>query len=58
MKTLLTVLLALLSVVATNGQGQFLFNTRDLAAGNNVLFSLYGGPATGTNLFHWHPTRA
>src|ERR1051326_3347904 len=33
------------------GQGRFLFNTFDLAAGNQVNFSVNGGPATGPDLF-------
>jgi len=36
---------------ATYGQGQFLFNTRNTAAGNNVNFTLNGAPATGSDLF-------
>jgi hypothetical protein len=37
--------------VAALGQGQFLFNTRNLSAGNNVPFFLRCEPASGTDLF-------
>ena len=36
--------------VAALGQGQFLFNTRDLSASNNVMFC-FNGPASGADLF-------
>ena len=33
------------------GQGQFLFNTHDPSAGNNIIFYFDGAPATGPDLF-------
>jgi hypothetical protein len=33
------------------GQGQFLFNTHDPSAGNNIIFYFNGAPATGPDLF-------
>jgi len=36
---------------AAYGQGQFLFNTHDVAFGNNVTFTLNGALATGSDLW-------
>jgi len=51
MKKLIISASALFIAVAAHGQGQFLFNTRDIAAGNNVTFNFNGAPATGSDLF-------
>lgn len=51
MKKLIIAAAAFMVAVAAYGQGQFLFNTRDIAAGNNVQFSLNGAPATGSDIF-------
>jgi hypothetical protein len=51
MKKLILTVAALMVAAAAYGQGQFLFNTRDIAAGNNVTFTLNGAPATGSDLF-------
>jgi hypothetical protein len=51
MKKLMISAAALMIAVAAHGQGQFLFNTRDIAAGNNVTFMFNGALATGTDLF-------
>jgi hypothetical protein len=51
MKKLILTVAALMVAAAAYGQGQFLFNTRDIAAGNNVTFTLNGQPATGNDLF-------
>jgi hypothetical protein len=51
MKKLILTVAALMVAAAAYGQGQFLFNTRDIAAGNNVTFTLGGQPATGNDLF-------
>jgi len=51
MKKLMISAAALMIAVAAHGQGQFLFNTRDITAGNNVTFTLGGTPATGADLF-------
>jgi len=42
---------ALMMAVAAYGQGTFLFNTHDTAAGNVVNFTLNGSPASGANIF-------
>jgi len=51
MKKLMISAAALMIAVAAHGQGSFLFNTRDIAAGNNVTFQFNGAPATGSDLF-------
>jgi uncharacterized protein (TIGR03382 family) len=51
MKKLILTVAALMVAAAAYGQGQFLFNTRDIAAGNNVTFTLGGAPATGSDIF-------
>jgi len=51
MKKLIITAAALMIAAAAYGQGQFLFNTRDISAGNNVTFTFNGAPATGADLF-------
>lgn len=51
MKKLILTAAALMVAAAAYGQGQFLFNTRDIAAGNNVTFTLNGTPASGSDIF-------
>lgn len=51
MKKLMISAAALMIAVAAHGQGSFLFNTRNIAGGNNVTFQLNGAPATGADLF-------
>jgi len=46
MKKLMITAAALMVAVAAYGQGSFFFNTHDVAAGNNVNFTLNGAPAT------------
>jgi hypothetical protein len=50
MKKLMITAAALMMAMSAYGQGSFLFNTRDIAAGNNITFSLGGAPATGADL--------
>jgi hypothetical protein len=51
MKKLIIMAVALMTAAAAYGQGQFLFNTRNLTAGNNVTFTYNGQPASGADLF-------
>jgi len=51
MKKLIITAAAFMMAVAAYGQGQFLFNTHDVAGGNNVTFTLNGAPATGNDIF-------
>ena len=53
MKKLMITAAALMIAVAAHGQGQFLFNTRNLNSTpqNNVTFKLNGAAATGADLF-------
>lgn len=51
MKKLILTAAALMVAVSTYAQGTFLFNTRDIAFGNNVTFLMPGGAlATGADL--------
>jgi len=51
MKKLIITAAALMTACAAYGQGQFIFNTRNTAIGNDVTFTLNGQPATGNDLF-------
>ncbi len=51
MKKLIIMAVALTTAAAAYGQGQFLFNTRNLTAGNNITFTYNGQPASGPDLF-------
>jgi hypothetical protein len=52
MKKLMITAAALMIAVATHAQGSFLFNSRDIAFGNNLTFVMPGGAlATGADLF-------
>jgi hypothetical protein len=51
MKKLMITAAAFMMAVAAYGQGSFLFNTRDIAAGNNVTFTFNGAAATGSDLW-------
>lgn len=52
MKKLMITATAMMMAVAAYGQGQFLFNTRDITAGNNVTFvSGANVPITGADFF-------
>lgn len=42
---------ALMIATAAYGQGQFIFNTHDLAQNNNVTFTVGGQPASGADLW-------
>ena len=51
MKKLLVSVALLLTALSGLGQGTFVFNTRDIAAGNNVTFWNWNSPASGSDLF-------
>jgi PEP-CTERM motif len=52
MKVVVVLLAAIaFASVAAQGQGQFSFNTHDVAAGNVLYFVNDAGPATGNDLF-------
>jgi len=51
MKKLIVMAAALMMAATAYGQGQFLFNTRDIGFGNNVTFNYNGALATGSDLF-------
>ena len=51
MKKLILTAAAFMVAVAAYGQGQFLFNTRNTAAGNNITFTLGGAGVTGSDAF-------